>query len=277
MNGHRRDGREGRTHRGPGGASLAPAAFVVGGLALAAVAVAVAVPAHAAAQIPDALTSTPVPAGEGWEGFQDTSFLLDTFVKLLLAAVLATVISYHPLRMRAADTLEEIEAPKATIAYAVVGSLVGLIVVRTDLLVGFVIFGIGALFRFRTVMRSPQLTGQVILATLIGLACGLDLPYIAVVATVFDAGLTFLLEARMTYLLDVRGLPEDRFSEAVAAYRGALVAHDVRVRSEKKNPQAGRVRFVFRSARSRTRGAIEDLLEQRVDPALKGNLDWQID
>ena len=244
--------------------------------AVAAVAL-VAAPVQALVQVPDAFASTPVAAGEGWEGFRDGAFLMDTFLKLLLAAVLATVVSYHPLRIRAADTLEEIEAPKATVAYAVIGSLIGLIVVRTDLLVGFVIFGIGALFRFRTVMRSPQLTGQVILATLIGLACGLDLPHIAVVATGFDAGLTFLLEARMTYLLDVRGLPDDRFTEAVDAYRGVLLSHDLRVRSEKKNPESGRVRFVFRTARSRTRGAIEELLETRVDPELKGAIDWEVD
>ena len=222
---------------------------------------------------PDSLQ---IPEGRGWEGFRDSAFLLNTFLKLTLAAVLAAVISYHPRRIRTADTLEEIEAPKAAIAYAVIGALVGLIVVR-DLFVGFVIFGLGALFRFRTVMRSPQLTGQVILATLVGLACGLDMPYIAVIATVFDAGLTFLLQAHMTYLVDIRGLPAEQYHEAVDAYRAVLVGHDLRVRSEKKNPLQGRVRFVFRSAGARTREAIEELLYERVDPALKGTIDWEVD
>ncbi len=135
---------------------------------------------------PRSPTSSPrrsFPHGEGWTGFTDLDFLLGAFLKLVLATALGAVIGFHPRRIRTADTLEEIEAPKVSIVYAVIGSLIGILVVKYGLVMGFVLFGIGGLIRFRTVMRSAQLTGQVIFVTLIGLTCGLDLPHVAVLAT----------------------------------------------------------------------------------------------
>jgi hypothetical protein len=133
-----------------------------------------------ATRIPQEFATTPVPSGMGWPGFTELGFLIGAFLHLLLAAVLGTVIGYHPRRIRTADTLEEIEAPKVSIVCAVIGSLIGILVVRYGLVVGFVLFGIGGLIRFRSMMGSPRLTGQVIFVTLIGLTCGLDLPHVAV-------------------------------------------------------------------------------------------------
>ncbi len=234
-------------------------------------------PAAASGQIPGELQSTPVPAGEGWVGFTDVVFLWGAFFNLSLAMVLGAIIGYHPRRLVTADTLEEIQAPKVSIVYSVIGSLIGILVVEYGLVVGFVLFGIGGLIRFRSAMASAQLTGQVIFATLIGLTCGLELPHVAVLATLFDFGLTFILEARVTYRVDVRGLPVERFPEAVDAYRQALSGGKYKVLSEKKTPRQGRIEIIFRSAGRDPRAEIEATLEQTVDPALQGSMNWEID
>jgi hypothetical protein len=231
----------------------------------------------AAGQLPPEFSTTPGPSGVGWPGFTDVDFLFGAFLHLLLAAVLGAVIGYHPRRIRTADTLEEIEAPKVSIAYAVIGSLIGILVVKYGLVLGFVLFGIGGLIRFRSAMGSPQLTGQVIFVTLIGLTCGLDLPHVAVLATAFEFVLTFILEARITYRVDVRGLPMDRFPEAAGAYRDVLAGHRYRVLSETKRPEKGQVCFIFRSSGPDTRQHIEGLFEERIDPSLRGSLDWEVD
>lgn len=231
----------------------------------------------AGAQTPGDLLSTSVPPGEGWLGFSDLDFLLHAFLNLALAAVLGAVIGYHPRRIRTCDTLEEIEAPKVSIVYAFIGSLIGILVVKYGMGVGFVLFGIGALIRFRTVMSSAQLTGQVIFVTLVGLTCGLNLPHVAVLATLFDFLLTFVLEARITYRVDVRGLPLDRFAEAANAYRAVLAGHRYQVLSEIKRPDRGRVCFIFRSTGRDTRQHLDRLLDQSVDPSLRGSLDWEVD
>jgi len=214
---------------------------------------------------------------EGWQGFTDFIFLGQAFLTLTLAAVLGAVIAYHPRYTRAADTLEELEAPKIYILYAVIGALSGIMVVKYGLIIGFVLFGIGGLIRFRTVLRSAHITGHVILVTLIGLLSGLDMPHIAVLATFFGFVLIYVLHARITYLIDIRALSQELVAEAAVAYRSVLEQQGCRVLSEKKNPEKGRCSFIFSVTPSITRGHLEDALESKIDASLKGSLDWEID
>jgi hypothetical protein len=228
-------------------------------------------------QVGDAFLQEPMSFGEGWMGFTDLGFLVNMLLTLLLAAVLGATIAYHPKRRLTADTLEEIEAPKVYIMYAVIGAFIGILVVKYGLVVGFVLFGIGGLIRFRTVLRSASLTGHVIFVTLIGLACGLDLPHVAVMATAFGFVLIYILDAQTTYRVDVRALTQECIADASAAYREVLERHGCRILSEKKNPLKERVTFIFRSDPRVARQRLEDVLDTEIDPALKGAVDWQLD
>ena len=228
-------------------------------------------------QVPDFLMQEPGSLGEGWQGFADFGFLVNALLTLTLSAMLGATIAYHPKHRQTADTLEEIEAPKVYITYAVIGALIGIMVVKYGLVVGFVLFGIGGLFRFRTVFRSASLTGRVIFVTLIGLSCGLDLPHVAALATAFGFVLIYVLHAHITYRIDVRALPSGRVAEAAAAYRGVLEQQGCRIMSEKKNPGKKSVTFIFRSARDLTRHHLEELVEAKIDASLTGSLDWEID
>ncbi len=227
--------------------------------------------------VPEFVSTYPGPLGEGWQGFTDFDFLLNAFLTLALAAVLGAAIAYHPKNIKKADTLEEIEAPKVYITYAVIGSLIGIMVVKYGMVVGFVLFGIGGLIRFRTLLRSANLTGHVIFVTLIGLSCGLDLPHVAVLATAFGFVLIYILDARITYRIDVRALAAERITEAAAAYRHVLEQRGCRVMSEKKNPEKGRVEFILRSSQNDMRNFLEHELNANVDASLRGSVDWEID
>lgn len=214
---------------------------------------------------------------EGWRGFTDFVFLGQAFLTLTLAAVLGAIIAYHPRYTRAADTLEELEAPKIYIMYAVIGALSGIMVVKYGLIIGFVLFGIGGLIRFRTVLRSAHITGHVILVTLIGLLSGLDMPHIAVLSTVFGFVLIYVLHARITYLIDIRALPQELVAPAAVAYRSVLEQQGCRILSEKKKPEKGRVSFIFSISPRIARDHLEELLETKIDASLRGSLDWEID
>lgn len=228
-------------------------------------------------ELQDFLPDNAQSLGEGWRGFADVGFLTNSLLTLILAAILGAVISYHPKLTQTADTLEEIEAPKVNILYAVIGAIIGIMVVKYGLVVGFVLFGIGGLIRFRTVLQSASLTGNVIFVTLIGLSCGLNLPHVAVLSTAFGYVLTYILDAHVTYRIDVRALPAERIAEAAAAYRALLVQQDCRIISEKKIPAKEHVTFIFRSARHNMRDELENLIDASIDDELKGALDWQID
>ena len=99
----------------------------------------------------------------------------------------------------------------------------------------------------------------------------------AVLTTAFDFVVTFLLESRVTYQLDVRGLPNPEFTTAATAYRHALGGHGFRILSEKKYPTKGRICFIFRTGGSGTRRRIENIVEQEVPMHLRGTLDWELD
>lgn len=228
-------------------------------------------------QVPDFLLQEPGSVGGGWQGFTDVAFLVSTMLTLALAGILGAVIAYHPRSRQTADTLEEIEAPKVCIMYAVIGAIIGVLVVKYGLVVGFVLFGIGGLMRFRTILGSAGVTGHVIYVTLIGLSCGLDLPHVAVLATAFGYVLISILEARVTYRIEIGKLPSDRVAEAAAAYRALLENQGYRIMSEKKNPGKERIAFIFRTAGYETRDHFEDLFETKIDVSLQGVVDWEID
>jgi hypothetical protein len=233
--------------------------------------------AHAQSIISDALVRESIAVGSGWAGFLDFAFIANAVLTLLLATVLGAILAYHPKHSETADTFEEIEAPKVYILYSVIGALIGIMVVKYGLVVGFVLFGIGGLIRFRTLLRSAILTGNVIFATLIGLACGLDLPNVAVLATTFGFVLIYVLDAQMTYRIDIQALPTEMFPSAVAAYRNVLEEAGCKLLSEKKNPEKRRASFIFRTSRHKPRRVVEEMLETRVEPTLRGSVDWQID
>lgn len=228
-------------------------------------------------QSPDVFVQTPGPAGVGWQGFTDVSFMLNALLTLTLATVLGAAIAYHPKHGQTADTLEEIEAPKVFMLYSVIGAIIGIMVVKYGLVVGFVLFGIGGLIRFRTYLRSARLNGQVILVTLIGLSCGLDLPHIAVLATAFGFVLIYILDIRVTYRIDVRALPSEHIAAAAVAYRSVLEQQGCRILSEKKNPLKNRLTFVFQNSGTITGAHLEKIFDTKIDPSLKGAIDWKID
>ena len=229
-----------------------------------------------AQDIGDMILHTPGPSGEGWHGFQDWGFLINASFNLLLAAVLGAAIAYHPKHAQTADTFEEIEAAQIYILYAVIGSITGILVVQYGMAVGFVLFGIGALIRFRTVLRSASLTGRLIFVTLIGLSAGLDLPHVAVLVTLFGFILIFFLDARFTFRIFVRGVPRDSVIRAAKAYREVLENENCRIVSEKKDPDRGRITFIIRSAEVNAGKNLEASLENKVDPSLMGSVDWEI-
>jgi len=215
--------------------------------------------------------------GEGWRGFTDVGFLVQAFLTLGLAALLGGAIAYHPKHTLTADTPEEIEAPQIFIMYAVIGAIIGILVVKYGLVVGFVLFGIGGLIRFRTAMRSTSLTGRVIYVTLIGLSCGLELQNVAVLATLFGYGLIYVLDGRMTYQIDIQALASEDVTNAAKAYRSLLEQLNSRILSEKKYPKKGKVRFIFQSAPKMQRSELVDLLESGIDEPLKGSINWEVD
>src|SRR5881409_636192 len=162
------------------------------------------------------------PKGNSWvsiqqsvEQFGHPEFILRLFLSLSLAVGCAYAIAWHPRRASLADPLADLEERKALILLGVVGAVVAELS-GTSQTLAFVIFGIGALLRFRTLLDNPKLTGKAIMVVVVGLAYGMGSWAMAVFVTAFSWLLLFWLDShsscRVRIRLDDGEDPKDRKS-----------------------------------------------------------------
>ncbi|NWG92770.1 MAG: hypothetical protein HXY21_09730 [Parvularculaceae bacterium] len=211
----------------------------------------------------------------GWRGFLDTAYLLESFGALVLSTILGALIAFHPTAVKKVDTVEEAELPKVQILCALVGAMVGVIVLEYGLVVGFVVFGLGGLMRFRTEADNTRDTSSLIIVTLIGLICGLNLPHFAVLATLY-AWVVILFDGNPIYSLEVHEVPKGRMAEASAAYRAGLGDLGCKLISENKSFSKRRLTYIIRAKSGRPLAALETALNEKIAPDIRGELDWQV-
>jgi hypothetical protein len=212
----------------------------------------------------------------GWAGFRDTQFMANSFGALLLAIVLGAVIGYHPTPPRTVDRLQEADMPKVYIMYAFIGAVIGVTVREFGMVIGFVVFGIGGLMRFRTDTDSTRDTGRLIVVTLAGLIAGLGLPHFAVLTTVFAFVLIYAFDSNPVCRVKIEQLPADRIAESADVYRAVLQRQGCKIITEHKSGPKGRVEFVFRMPRRGRRDALHTALcGAPLDP--RGEIDWEVE
>ncbi len=103
------------------------------------------------------------------------------------------------------------------------------------------------------------------------------MPHVAVLATAFAFVLVYMIEARVTYRVDIRALNPDRIAESALAYRNLLEQNDCRVVAERKNPDKHRVTLLVYGPRGVRREELEQRIGSGIDAPLKGAVDWQTD
>jgi hypothetical protein len=213
----------------------------------------------------------------GWSGFLDWPYLVQSLAALLLATALGALIAFHPTTKRSIDTLEEAELPKVYIMYALVGAIVGVIVLEYGIVVGFVVFGLGGLMRFRTDTASTRDTGRLIIVTLLGLIAGLNLPHFAVMSALFAWALIYVFDGHPVCSLEVHEVPKGRVKDAAEAYRSVLGELGCTIISEDRSFSKNKIEYVFRAPRRSTQEGLHQALSERVPAEVRGEIDWQVE
>ena len=208
----------------------------------------------------------------GLEAFKDPKKIGNFLAIIAAAIVLGAVLAYHPFAERR-STIEELDRPKIIITYTLVGALVAIVVAPIPAM-AFAIFGIGGLMRFRTELGAAKDTGRAILATLLGLSCGLQFWMVAVLGTAVAWVLILVLEYRKSMRMVVRSVKSESVAQAALAYGKVLQGLGSRFSTPLKNPAKGQVAFVLRARRSLDREAIEAECNSKVPEALRGTIDW---
>ena len=175
---------------------------------------------------------------------------------------------------RKASNITEFEQPKTFLMYAMVGALIAQLVLSTPAM-ALVIFGIGGLLRFRTVVGEAKDTGRVILVTVVGLCCGLKIFVGAVLATLIGWILIWYLESQNAGRIVVKGLKDSDILTAAETYRGILGEAGCAVIRERKNLTKGRVTFIVKAPPELDAEALEGAFE-KVPEEQRGVVDWEI-
>lgn len=224
------------------------------------------------------VSSAGVPDGieglvEAWQSFGNGWVLLDMVVVLLVALGLGAIIAYHPTARRKVSTLEQFEQPKTLLMYAVVAAVVALIVeVQPNM--AFVIFGIGGLLRFRTLVGDAKDTGRVILVTVVGLCCGLKIFIVAVPATVIGWILIYALDQQAAGTIKVSGVGEHCLQDATRTYRALIVEAGCKIIREQTKFIKREFTFIVRAPAALDREQLQAKFDT-LTPELRGVVDWE--
>src|SRR6266702_5116022 len=191
------------------------------------------------------------PKGNSWvsiqqsvEQFGHPEFILRLFLSLSLAVGCAYAIAWHPRRASLADPLADLEERKALILLGVVGAVVAELS-GTSQTLAFVIFGIGALLRFRTLLDNPKLTGKAIMVVVVGLACGMGSWAMAVFVTIFSWILIYWLDSHSSCRVRIRLDDGEDPKPVFGTVQSLLVSHKCRLQSSALYEDKGQMVFLL--------------------------------
>ena len=191
------------------------------------------------------------PKGNSWVSIQQSiqqfghpEFILRLFLSLSLAVGCAYAIAWHPRRASLADPLSDLEERKALILLGVVGAVVAELS-GTSQTLAFVIFGIGALLRFRTLLDNPKLTGKAIMVVVVGLACGMGSWAMAVFVTAFSWVLVYWLDSHSSCRVRIRLDDGEDPKPVFGTVQSLLVSHKCRLQSSALYEDKGQMVFLL--------------------------------
>jgi hypothetical protein len=191
------------------------------------------------------------PKGNSWVSIQQSiqqfghpEFILRLFLSLSLAVGCAWAIAWHPRRASLMDPLADLEERKALILLGVVGAVVAELS-GTSQTLAFVIFGIGALLRFRTLLDNPKLTGKAIMVVVVGLACGMGSWAMAVFVTAFSWLLVYWLDSHSSCRVRIRLDDGEDPKPVFGTVQSLLVSHKCRLQSSALYEDKGQMVFLL--------------------------------
>src|SRR5437899_11848721 len=191
------------------------------------------------------------PKGNSWVSIQESieqfghpQFILRLFLSVTLAVCCAWAIAWHPRRSSLMDPLSDFEERKALILLGMVGAVVAELS-GTSQTLAFVIFGIGALLRFRTLLDNPKLTGKAITVVVVGLACGMGSWAMAVFVTGFTWLLVFWLDSHSSCRVRIRLDDNVDPNPIFGMMQSLLVSHHCRLQSSALYEDKGQMVFLL--------------------------------
>lgn len=215
--------------------------------------------------------------GRGWGQLLQPRELLDFALALVETSVMTAVIAYHPVLSANRKTRSDFETPRALFVYALIGMVVGFLIMHHGYLIGFVLFGLGGLLRFKTDDSAGD-TMRLILVTLIGLCIGLDLPVIALITTASAFVILYILGGPANFGVDIQFSNKKRpVLDSMQVVRDELQKAGFRTISISRTKFKSTVHYVVTGVNGARRSALEREMSRLAEDKASGISDWHVD
>jgi len=215
--------------------------------------------------------------GRGWAQLLEQEELLEFGLALIEASLMTAALAYHPVIVATRRSRADFEAPRALFIYALIGMVVGFLIMHHGYLIGFVLFGLGGLLRFRTDTSTSDTT-RMILITLIGLCVGLDLPVVAFITTASAWVIVYAFGGPVNYGLEVRfSTKKSTTSDAMLALRDRLKERGYQTVSMSKTKYKPIVQYVVSADRGLRRSGLEREMAALAEAKENAISDWHVD
>ncbi|MFZ7093935.1 hypothetical protein [Primorskyibacter sp. 2E233] len=214
--------------------------------------------------------------GRGWNQLREPVEILEFLGALVESTAMIAALAYHPVILTSRRTRLDFDAPRDLFIYGLIGMVVGFLIMHHGYLIGFVLFGLGGLLRFKSDDGAAD-TMRLILVTLIGLCVGLDLPVVALISTVSAWAVIYAFGSPVNFALEVQFSKKIATTDAMIALRDALAQRGFKTLSMSKSKYKPVANFVVCGPRSMRRSALEREMGQLMDTGETDISDWHID
>lgn len=212
----------------------------------------------------------------GWSQLYNTEEMLEFLLAVFEAIAMTAVLAFHPKNIAHRHDINDFNLPRSMFLYALIGLVVGFLVIHHGVLIGFVVFGIGSLFRFRMETLSASDTAQLIFVALIGLSVGLDLPVMAMLLTIVAVIVVAVFARKSHMALEVKFEPAADFGMSMEKMKASLEKAGfsfVDVNKSKFKPVA---EIVLSSTDSNGRASLVSEMTRQQKESGSGIEDWHI-
>ena len=162
--------------------------------------------------------------------FRHPPYVTDLVLGLGSAIAVALALTATPRRAVRYDPVGAAEQRKATVICALIGCIAAELVQASEQFllgaeIALVLFGIGGLVRFRTLFDDAGQTGVAIIATVLGLACGMSEYSLAALALVVVFLVNWWMNSTAILQVRVRARKHADLSQVQAATTAVLQEH----------------------------------------------------
>lgn len=214
--------------------------------------------------------------GRGWNQIFNPEELWQFALALIETTAMAAIIAYHPVHLASRRVKADFDAPRDLFVYGLIGMVVGFLIMHHGYLIGFVLFGLGGLLRFKSDGGAAD-TMRLILVTLIGLCVGLDLPVVALITSASAWIVIYAFGGPVNFELEVKFSEEQAAPDAMRALRELLAERGFKTVSMSKSKFKPIVSYVVSGPRGQQRSTLEREMAELVTKGATGISDWHVD